>query len=457
MTDISPAAARPDRRRLIALVLLVGIADFLFWGQRPGLSEALFAAAVFAASVWPVRPVGRLFVPALVLLVAALPAVEYIQPLSLLFLLGGLVVALALVLAQGGGPWAALGFLRALPGRWVAPLNPFGLWRAAQALPTGAGAWRRVVAVWAFPLGGTAVFLALMLQANPLLARLVTPDVNLGTLVERVLFWGGMALLTAPFLAGLPVPVAAPAWRPRGIGLSGASVIRALILFNLVIGVQGITDASILIGGAALPDGMSYADYAHRGAYPLLATAMLAGGFALAARPFLDAHPAIKPLLLLWLVQNVVLCGAAALRLDLYVQAYGLTYLRLRAFVWMGLVAGGLVLCLGQVLARRGTGWLLARVAAMALAVLYGASFVNFAQIIAAENLRRPQPDLAYVCSLGPMAAGAWQQAKPTDSPADWSAGFCPAQHAPVIQGWRDWGFRAWRVRHNLAGLEGSR
>lgn len=455
MTDFFPAVATRDRYRRVALVLLVGLADVLFWDQRPGLSVALFAAVLFVAGVWRVRPLSRLVRPALVLIVAALPAVEYLQPLSLLFLLGGLI--LALVLAQGGGALAALAFLRALPGRWAAPLNPVALWHAARALPAGAGTWRHLVALWAFPLGGTAVFLALMLEANPLLARLATPDLDLLTVFRRGLFWAGVALLTAPFLAGLPTPAAAPSWRWRGAGLSGASVIRALILFNLVIGVQGISDASILIGGAALPDGMTYADYAHRGAYPLLATAMLAGGFALAARPFLGAHRAIGPLLLLWLAQNVVLCGAAALRLDLYVQAYGLTYLRLRAFVWMGLVAGGLMLCLWQVLARRETAWLLVRVAAMAGVVLYGASFVNFAAIVAADNLRRPQPDLAYVCSLGRMAAGAWQAASPAGAQPGWSAGFCSAQHAPVIQGWRDWGFRAWRVGHSLEGLEGGR
>lgn len=70
---------------------------------------------------------------------------------------------------------------------------------------------------------------------------------------------------------------------------------------------------------------MSHAEYAHRGAYPLLATAMLAGSFAMAARPFWAEHRLIRPLLLFWLAQNLALCGAAALRLDLYIAAYGQT------------------------------------------------------------------------------------------------------------------------------------
>ena len=42
-------------------------------------------------------------------------------------------------------------------------------------------------------------------------------------------------------------------------------------------------DFVYLWGGKTLPDGMSYAEYAHRGAYPLIATALLAGAFVLVA------------------------------------------------------------------------------------------------------------------------------------------------------------------------------
>ena len=47
--------------------------------------------------------------------------------------------------------------------------------------------------------------------------------------------------------------------------------------------VQTVLDAAYLWGGVALPDGMTYASYAHRGAYPLIVTALLAAGFVLAA------------------------------------------------------------------------------------------------------------------------------------------------------------------------------
>ncbi|WP_334191291.1 DUF4153 domain-containing protein [Pararhodobacter sp.] len=445
-TRISPLA------RLAALIFLVLLGDWLFWHQDRGLSLALFVFAIFAAASWSVRPLSRLVGPGLLLLAAVLPVIEMLQALSLAFLAAGLVLALAWV----HGPLsAAPGYALSLPGRWLAPLNPARNLRALRALPAEAGTIRRQLALWAFPLGGSAVFIALLMDANPVLSQLFSLDLDLFRALKRGLFWAGIALMVAPFLTPAPV-TASLQWRLPGSGLSGGSVIRALILFNLVIGLQTLTDLSILVAGADLPEGMSFADYAHRGAYPLLVTAMLAGAFALAARPFLSAHPAIKPLLGLWLGQNMVLCGAAALRLDLYIEAYGLTYLRLHALIWMGLVVAGLGLCLWQVLARRGNRWLLLRAGGLGLVTLYVACFVNFAGIIAAQNLSHPNTDPNYVCDLGPMASLAWAEAA-NPPPPGFRLGSCGARHAPVTRGWRDWGFRAWRLRHNLAALEAAR
>ena len=52
-------------------------------------------------------------------------------------------------------------------------------------------------------------------------------------------------------------------------------------MFNALFAVQTVLDLTYLWGGVALPDGMTYATYAHRGAYPLIVTALLAAGFVL--------------------------------------------------------------------------------------------------------------------------------------------------------------------------------
>jgi len=393
----------------LALLILVLLGDFLLWDLSPGIALVLFAAAVLAVSGarhWGWFAVG------------ALPAIDLVQPLSVGFLLAGMVLAKV-------GPRGALGFLRHLPRvrpGWRVQLGP-GLWRN-----------------WAFPLGGSLVLVSLLGQANPLIARALTPD--LGDLPLRLAFWAGLALAVLPFLAAPP-----PEWHPRapnlpGLGLNAGSVLRALVLFNLALGAQMAFDLQVVLSGP--PPGISLATFAHRGAYPLLATALLAGAFALAARPFLNENNLIRPLLILWLVQNIALTGSAALRLQSYVQAWGLSYLRVHAAIWMGLVALGLALCLWQVLRGHPNGWMLRRTAALGLGTLYVCGFVNFAGVIAAENLSRPDPDFYYICGLGPMAAAAL-------AAHGWSDA-CSAP--PRIDHWQEWGFRGWSVAHRVAAHE---
>lgn len=259
-------------------------------------------------------------------------------------------------------------------------------------------------------------------------------------MLARLMFWGAMAMVIWPMLrpgqASVDLPrVALPL---ASFGFTGASVARALVTFNAMFAVQTGLDAAFLWGGATLPDGMSHAEYAHRGAYPLLATALLAGIFALVSRPYLGEGRLVRGLLILWLGQNVLLVVSSLLRLELYVSEFGLTYLRIAAGIWMALVAAGLVLTAWQVWAARSNGWLIGVTAGVATVVLYACCFVNFAVLIAEDGRARlaagQRVDLAYVCALGPDAAG--------HLPFQ-----CGGIDLPVIAGWRDWGFRVARIR----------
>ena len=448
--DTHRGARRPGR--LVAVLTLVALADLLFWGKAPGVSVVIFAAALLA---WGLQGTGAGWRPAGLFLVAALPAVEHLQPLSLAFLLVGLGGALTWA-HHPGAPLAALSratgaFLARLPLAWLAQLDPRRLGAMPRALAAAPFPLvRGLLRDWALPLGGALVLAALLMQANPVLAQLVRIDLDYWHLAQRIVFWGGIAVLVGPFLAPVPLrepdlrhpvlPSLAPGW------LNPGSVLRALAVFNLLIAVQSLTDVSILLGGADLPEGMTLAEYAHRGAYPLLAAAVLAGGFALAARPFLGEHRMIRPLLLLWLAQNMVLCGAAALRLELYVESFGLTYLRLHALIWMALVAAGLGLALWQVLRARSNGWLLVRGGLLGLATLYLCAMVNFAQVIAAQNVTRAEPDLYYLCGLGPMAAGPIvESGLGRATRGSVLLGPCRIER-PQVEDWRAWGFRTWRA-----------
>jgi hypothetical protein len=153
------------------------------------------------------------------------------------------------------------------------------------------------------------------------------------------------------------------------------AMLRSLVLFNALFALQTGLDLVYLWGGATLPDGLSHAEYAHRGAYPLIVTALLAAGFVLIAmRPGGPAEKSrlIRPLVLAWTGQNILLVLSSILRLDLYVAAYSLTYLRLAAFIWMGLVAAGLLLMLIQMMLKKPNSWLVTANAATLALVLYG-------------------------------------------------------------------------------------
>jgi hypothetical protein len=442
--------------RGVGLLLLVALADFLFWDHALGASLALYALVVFATATLDLRPRKNLLRPALLVGLGALPVVDFVQPLSLAFMAGSLLTALVwarLPAASGAQLCAgAIEFGLRVISLVTLPLLGRQLYLTARQ-NSAPQAWRN----WLFPLGGSLVFAALLLDANPLLAQILTFDFDKTRLFQRLLFWAGIALIVLPLLQArppqtAPLPQLSLRW---GFGITATSTLRALWMFNALIGVQSLLDLSILSGGARLPEGMSYASYAHRGAYPLLATALLAGLFALAARPYLREHRATLPLMLLWLGQNVLLSLSALLRLDLYVGALGLTYLRFYAMVWMGLVAAGLALTAWQALRAHGNDWLLKRAVALGVAVFYACSFLNIAQEIARQNLQSGNPvDWSYLCSLGPMASGPIRAASRSDAEvarSAWAYG-CPRPPA-LAQDWRDFGFRNRRVALYLKHL----
>ena len=266
--------------------------------------------------------------------------------------------------------------------------------------------------MWFVPVVLGGIFVFLFVSANPLIEKMDQPDEprqrrflyrrRTGAVLDRGIV-GRLALH--------PRPVARQAggWRkvwprrrlrnselPRSrhdfFGV--ATILRSLILFNLLFAVQTVLDMAYLWGNATLPADISYAAYAHRGAYPLILTALLAAGFVLAAmKPGGPAEQSrvIRPLVYLWVAQNVLLVASSILRLDLYVQIYLLTWWRVAAFIWMVLVAFGLLLIVARIVLNRSNEWLIRANLITLTATLYICSLVNFA----ADDRRlqcQPQP-----------------------------------------------------------------
>jgi hypothetical protein len=247
-----------------------------------------------------------------------------------------------------------------------------------------------------------------------------------------------------------------------------ATILRSLILFNLLFAVQTALDTIYLWGNVALPADITYAAYAHRGAYPLILTALLAAGFVLAAmRPGGPAEQSkiIRPLVYLWVAQNVLLVASSILRLDLYVQIYLLTYWRVAALVWMLLVALGLLLIVARIVLRRSNDWLVHANLIALTAALYICSLINFAAIIADYNVSHSREasgkgvsiDTNYLVQLGPQALPAIDKAiqiRGADPNLVSRRDSLVEVQRKDMASWRSWSFRNWRLQRSLDGRQ---
>ena len=440
----------PPNAQLAALIASVIAANLLLYHPWPGLAFVPFAFIAFLATVatLPGRKIPR--GPALLLVASQLPLIEYQQLLAVAFAVGGLAASLVWARAAARPAAAQLAFTAAIL-LLSSIRQPFRAMRFASLAVQAGGHGEdtgtmalKAASRLAFPLLGAAALLVLLAVANPViegwLDRLLTFDIHLLPLLGRLVFLAIVASLIWPFLAWsgvLPRMRSLDDGPPAGrwLGLNAGSVTLALVLFNAMLLVQVGTDVRYLLAGGELPEGLTYSAYARRGAFALMATAVLAGAFAVLARPYLGARPGLRGLMYLWLAQNLVLTGAAGYRLWIYVEAYGLTTLRIHAAIWTVLVGLGLVLIAWQIRRERSSGWLLARLALLGLATLYLCAFVNFSHIVASHNIARLKGPGEPVCEAGYPVA-------PSYAPSE---AWCRTTR-PRIDTWRDWDFRTWRT-----------
>ena len=491
MADRQPLFADlAGARKFAGVAGLVALADWLFYGHPLGFSMVVFLLALDLGAVAtnPVRADAREMPVALgVLAVAIVPLI--LEPSLIAVLFGAMGAAyFALAATRKAGDWRsrikdAVALL--CDGSWQAAsdLHGFGRsWSQGGRVIPGAGA----MTVWIVPavLGG--IFLLLFASANPLIegwfAAFDLQALIAHLSIVRIAFWLITLSLVWPFIfmaarsrlkakaeakaeAILNTPLDLPISQVPDLLFGKAAILRSLLLFNLLFALQTSLDAAYLWGGMALPNGMTYASYAHRGAYPLIVTALLAAAFVIAAmRPGTEAErsPVIRNLVYLFVGQNVVLVISSILRLDLYVEVLSLTYWRVAAFIWMGLVAVGLLLIVVRIVLRRSNSWLVGMNLASLAVTLYLCGLVNFPSLIANYNVTHSremsgqgQPlDVGYLVGLGPHALPAFDvfiASRPT-VPA-WMM-TCRTRliqaHLNRMQDWRAWSYRDWNLARYL-------
>jgi uncharacterized protein DUF4153 len=482
-SDLEIAPARPWLIPLVSAAACVALADWLFYGWDVGISLALFLGVLGIAGlagnrIHATRNTRIVMTAAFV--GGLLAVIEDVNFLSVL--LGTLATVLFVnVLTTPAGPsWWQL--LEAVTVPFRGPFRLAGdLFGALRHITAWTPGWLGSLVAWIVPLSIFALFLALLSSANPLIEHRLM-KVDLRVLLQyfelsRTIFWVLIACAIWPLIHRRIKPrqirqtepnvvAAIPSAPDYLLGVQAMS--RSLILFNALFTLQSGLDLVYLWGGAALPDGMGHAEYAHRGAYPLIVTALLAAGFVLIAmRPGgpVEQSRLIRPLVLAWIGQNILLVISSIFRLDLYVAAYSLTYMRLAALIWMILVAVGLLLILIQIVLRKSNAWLLSANALSLALVLYGCCFINAPRLVAAYNVSHsreaggagPWLDKEYLRSLGPQVLPVVEPRLPqipslqsTISQLRSGPHICENRRRRS-ENWRAMDFRAWRLQRYLA------
>ncbi|MBO3084085.1 DUF4153 domain-containing protein [Cellulomonas fengjieae] len=454
-----------ERRRPVTLPTLIAsgvvgvLGGVLLVGHQPGLGAALVGLAVWAAAAPALvrrRNADDLVTAALSIVLFAVVAVRD----------AGWVVVLCALVAMWTGV-VAVTSSRSAPAAALAPLT----WAAgtARALPwvaKGVGALagsRRgqllvVLRTAAITLALLLVFGLLFASADRVFASLMPrfePDMLPGQVVV-----GTLVAVVAAALAHLAL--APPSWSdarlaPRGPASRGEWLVPVLALDALVL-LFVMVQVGALLGGhqhVLATAGLSYSQYAREGfAQLLVVTALTLVVVAVAARraPRATATDQLVSRLALGAlcIGTLGVVASALRRMDLYVDAFGLT--RLRLFVTVVEIALAAVFVLLLVAGVRWRGRWLPRAAVQVVAVaMLGLALVNpDAQIVRHNTTAELATDLDvdYLAGLSADAVPAF--ARISGQPALRSCLLASA-YVPPDPGLADWNLGRERATQVLA------
>jgi hypothetical protein len=488
LPHLYPGERHPASLKFALALVLVILADWLFYDQGEGISVALFAVTLVCGSLltnFDGLDRTRAVPAAAIFLAGLLPAIEDLNPVSFAILIAALCGSVAIL--TNPNLKRLRDWLVAL--RDLLLIGPFRSIADITRLLMQTNFTAALVAGFV-PLALGSIFVLLFASANPLIEKwvvMLNPSSVASQLdTARILFWAAAFLAIWPFIqlrwrrrvaidldamaldTSQSSASADKAPRISPAVLSTPTILRSLILFNLLFAVQTVLDLIYLWGDGKLPPDITYADYAHRGAYALILTALLAAGCVLTAmRPGgpAEASRIIRPLVYLWVAQTILLVASSIQRLHLYVEIYQLTYWRVAAFIWMLLVAIGLMLIVARIVLKRSNDWLI-RLNVVGLAgTLYICALINFAAIIADYNVSHSLPaagqgeplDSAYLAGLGPQALPAIDKARqllPNNQCLVRSHDRLVEQQQQIMASWRSWGFRSFRLQRTLDGQQ---
>ncbi|MFD3548425.1 DUF4173 domain-containing protein [Streptomyces sp. NPDC058655] len=422
---VRPAEAAPVPTATLVAALVAGLAAALLLGDGLGvglllavLPAAVAAYAAARTALRTARPWSTAWAVGCLALLAVPALRDSAWPSTLAILCAVLLGALAL---HGSRTWpgillSPIGFLEAAVS---------GLGWAREGLRSRSGIskdrWLPVARAAAVALGLLLLFGALFASADAAFADLLSglaPDVSVGDGPVRGLLFllGAVLALAAARVAAAPLRwdrITVAPGKPR----SRLEWALPLVVLNLLFAGFNAVQLAVLLGGydkIMRSTGLSYASYARQGFWQLLwATLLTLAVIALALRwaPRGGAGDRrfVRVVLGSLCALTLVVVASALRRMDLYVDAYGLTRLRVSVAameLWLGLVIV-LIMIAGVFGASRLPRALAASAAAAVLAFGLLSPDGMVAERNAARFARDGKIDLAYFQSLSADAVPA--------------------------------------------------
>jgi hypothetical protein len=455
-------------------VVLVMIADGLFYQQPIGWTVGLYAALLLVSLIVLNRQLlARMTSKIIALCTVTLIIALIEQPHLLAIGLVGLGLITLLILQKRKNLSCALLWLKDIgvffsqgSKQWHIDMGKLNRVRKRKRT------YKIQLRYAVIPVFLTLAFGFLFVQANPIIANTLAV-IDWQLLLKfislwRWLFWFITAVTVWVFLRPRFMPstaLLANSHIDLDRWFNQQTIVLSLCLFNGIFALQNGLDILFLWSGETLPNGLTYADYAHAGVYPLFFTSIISAVYVLITFNQHQPHYQTawsKKLVFVWLAQNVFLQVSAINRLLHYIEAYSLTYLRIVALIGIALTALGIALIFARIYRNHSNRWLINSNALAIAATLYVACFINMDSLIATYNVRHAlevtgsgtSVDLPYLRNLGSESLPAlrWFQVHAKYSPSQTSlAGVLISELENELHNtttnWRAW---TWRQQRQL-------
>lgn len=341
---------------LILSLLVAVLYDFLFYEKVAGISYPIFIIVLYAVMYQRKKEdslKGAYFQWFLTLTVLALAFTyllnsnEVLQTINSILIPVIFVAHILLITEKRQYDWFRYGFLKdILHGLVIRPVEHVP--KIVHLIPelmgrdnelTKDSIIKRVLVGIVFSLPVLGAVITLLSSADLMFGKLVNEvlsNVNFADIIKQTLLIGFIAVLSGSYLWGLTYSA-----RERVLDrdvdrkMDEVSILTGLCLLNIVYGVFSYIQFAYLFGGLSnlLPEGFTYAEYARRGFFELVVVATVNVAIVLCSLNLTKISEVLSDRIFKILnsglvVSTLVILFSSFVRMHLYEEVFGYTYLR---------------------------------------------------------------------------------------------------------------------------------